>query len=95
MTAMAWTVPARVDWRWESFEEACFLYHPLSGETHLLNELARKLLESLAERPATLETLIHQHGQLAGAAAQQVGPEIIRAWLAELDRLGLIFPLAP
>lgn len=73
---------APAGWRssaWRSFPRACwedetFMYHPATGETHVLNRSAARVLEALAAGPLSTAELAGQldldPGDSIGAALQ-------------------------
>ncbi len=76
---------------WEHFEEAVFLFNPLSNETHVLNALTVEILQFLATRPASLADIL-QHFRVETAPTTDDLAVIYPQLLKELDRLGLITP---
>ncbi|MBF0628810.1 MAG: HPr-rel-A system PqqD family peptide chaperone [Magnetococcales bacterium] len=94
MNKTAWMVPAWPAMLWERFEDSFFLFNPLSGETHVLNEQARLILEQLGTRPATLEEILARQASVSSAGTDREDPaRPFRDLLSELDRLGLIAPV--
>ena len=85
-----WSVPRDGGFLWERFGEVCLLFNPLSGSTHLLNELVIDILEVLQHGPLNLAGVIAALDLSADAAA--VRPRV-RQVLAEMDRLGLVRPV--
>lgn len=67
---------------WDS-EDEWVVFHEVSGDVHLLNEAAVRLLDRLTASPGSTEELVRQ----VGATKDQVEPA-----LALLDRLGLLHP---
>ena len=91
-TGPLWSVPSDCRFLWERFGEVCLLFNPLSGTTHLLNELVIDILEEFQKDPVTLDRLIVQLG--LEKEREAVRPRIQQV-LAEMDYLGLIRPLDP
>jgi PqqD family protein of HPr-rel-A system len=85
-----WRSPALKGCRWASWETGeYFLFNPISGKTHLLNELGRTLLQAMADRPCDSVELA---GLITEADAEPVASDIalIEDQLRQLHLLGLI-----
>lgn len=90
--AQRWLVPASADLRWRCWHEHTLVYHPPSGDTHLLNPLAAEVLRSLSRRAATAAELADH---VAAAFDLQVDGQLLRQMeqcLAQFAELGLINP---
>ncbi len=80
---------------WREWDGEFVVFHPPSGDTHLLNAFAAEVLLSLAERPAGLPELM---ARLARDAGLEAGPEQegqVAKLLARLQELGLVEPVTP
>jgi PqqD family protein of HPr-rel-A system len=85
-----WWVPRDQDLRWRRWDGQHIVYHRQSGDTHLLNELAARILRRLEEGPA-------EPGELASHAAAVLGIEAdgpllrqIPELLSRFEELGLV-----
>ncbi|MBF0125966.1 MAG: HPr-rel-A system PqqD family peptide chaperone [Magnetococcales bacterium] len=88
----SWSVPRNLPLTWEPFEEAFFVFNPLSNETHVLNALAVEILDLLRQGPATLPELLALLGvEMNGAPDDATLP--YRTLLQALDQYGLIVPV--
>ena len=77
---------------WRRWGEAHFVFHPASGQTHFLNEIAAAILHALELGPVTaadLQSLVTTRFeiQIEDFATLQ---ESIAETLGSLDRLGLV-----
>lgn len=70
----------------EEFEGEYIAFNPLSGETHVLNEYARAILEHIARAPLTVDELGVRLGDF-----QQIesDPKILFDHLAQLEEWGI------
>jgi PqqD family protein of HPr-rel-A system len=85
-----WAISADAKWLWEQFDEAFFLFNPLSNETHILNSLTVDTLKILKKQSMTLSELFLHLGM------EPLEKDVILPYqrlLHELDRLGLIAPV--
>ncbi|MDA5193619.1 HPr-rel-A system PqqD family peptide chaperone [Govanella unica] len=76
---------------WREFGSFSVLYDPRSGETHLLDPLAREILDLFIEQPRTETEVVAQLAELLGSEGGDIASRVAEA-IAEFDRLGLIFP---
>ncbi len=75
--------------QWEE-EALCVVYHPLSGDTHLLDALPAELLRLLTEKACTAPELLADLSDVfADVNAQQAADSLERS-LATLREMGLI-----
>jgi PqqD family protein of HPr-rel-A system len=70
----------------ENFEGEYIAYNPSSGETHVLNEYARRILELIADTPLTLENLMML---LKDRHQLDPDPEILSIHLGLLEDWGI------
>lgn len=87
-----WCAPYGQQFSWEPFDDAWFLFNPLSGTTHVLNALAFDIITTLTHSPATIGELL---SLLDLAEENSPNPPGFDKLLRELDHLGLIAPAAP
>jgi len=73
--------------RIQRFDDEALVFNPLTWETHLLNDVAARVLDAVAELPRTEGHLV---AELCGAdAAESLREQIVR-FLRELEALALI-----
>ena len=95
LNTVRWQTLNYADLLREEWEDEWFLFHPASGNTHVLNRLAIDILDRINMKSATLaeleQALIDHYGQndSAGFRASLV------QHLRDLDDLGLITPVHP
>ncbi|MBF0371534.1 MAG: HPr-rel-A system PqqD family peptide chaperone [Magnetococcales bacterium] len=91
-TQPLWAAPLYHHFLWGRLDQDHLLMNPLSGKTHLLNELAAEILTELGRGPATVKGLIER----LDLAEEEVEawPQFLRV-LDELDRFGLVTPMDP
>ncbi|SRR5258706_8699387 len=90
-----WTAPRSYELLWEYWDGEHILYTPLSGETHLLNDMAARAVGLLGEQPLAARELAEQLGNAFDVVVDSEFMEIVESTLAQLDQLGLIVPLEP
>jgi PqqD family protein of HPr-rel-A system len=66
-----------------TWEDETFVFNPASGDTHLLNEVALAILQSLSQQPTTLDTLATQF-------LEQETPESRQVLIDQLQQLELV-----
>ena len=69
-----------------TWDEETFVFNPASGDTHLLNEVALAILQSLSLRPATFEALVEEFLEQDTVESRQ----ILIEQLQQLELTGLI-----
>lgn len=77
---------------WRCWDGQTLVFHPASGDTHLVEPLAAAVLQSLQEAPRDAEDLF----RLAAAQAAcdpRAAAEPCAALLVELEALGLVEPV--
>src|SRR5262245_14509476 len=75
---------------WRHWDGEFLVYHPASGNTHLLQPLAAAAVRGLEAGPADAAELARR---VAGRLGSAPGPDLVptlATLLAELDELGLI-----
>ena len=70
---------------YETWDTEAFVFNPASGHTHVLNEQAFALLQSLASNPSTDDDL----AQAFGADTQELRSALLQQ-LQQLELVGLI-----
>jgi PqqD family protein of HPr-rel-A system len=90
---IVWRVASRTPLRWRGWDGEWVVYHPDSGDTHLLDPLAAEALRSLEASPAGAAALVER---LAGSAdatgVEELGAAVERM-LRVFDEVGLIEPV--
>ena len=88
-TPIKWHVPHHAGLRWRFWGDEVIVFHPPSGDTHILHPLAADLLQYLSRQAADLQ-------QIAAYLASEDDPgpslELLSKLLADFDQLGLIEP---
>lgn len=75
---------------WHAWGEGKFsVFHPDTGETHLLNAFPAEILTHLRDEGMARNTLLKRIADLAGIPAAQLGPQF-DATLNELQSLELV-----
>lgn len=73
-----------------SWGEEVFVFNPLTGHTHILNQLAWELLTDCGEKPRTLECLLGSMGESSGDMTSEECEISLRDHLEQLLQLDLI-----
>lgn len=89
--SVCWAASGASGFLWREFGSVSVLFDPRSGETHLLDPLAREILDLLIEQPRTEAEAAEALQDLIGERDEDMRPRVDEA-IAEFDRLGLIFP---
>lgn len=76
--------------RWKRWGEACFAYHPASGQTHFLNELAAWILAYLADSTASSVEVAAAIATAHDGARTSELDVAVEATLKTLAGLGLV-----
>ena len=88
-----WTVPSESRLHWQCWEDEYVVFNSGSGDTHLLDPVAAKALQSLEQKPANLSEL----GRRVAAALEIKLDDNLSAYLERLlsdfHRLGLVEPM--
>jgi len=82
-----WVAPNFKDLLHETWEAETFLFNPLSGHTHVLNQEAMALLETLSQEPSSTRALIER---FAAGNEHPQAPQALVQQLMQLELLGLI-----
>jgi PqqD family protein of HPr-rel-A system len=89
-----WRVLPSFELHWRddpSWGDSAVVFHPGSGDTHLLNPLAAEALHALSESPLDAGELTqHLALRMEGASSELAAQ--LRQLLQEFDDLGLIEP---
>jgi len=90
---IVWRVASRTPLRWRGWNGDWVVYHPGSGDTHLLDPLAADALRLLEASPAGVAALIERlAGSAAAPAAEKLGAAV-ESMLRVFDEVGLIEPV--
>lgn len=88
-----WQAPDLDQFHWASWGEGeSFLYNPASGQTHLLNDLGRALLDSLADDAQTAQSLADGLYHPECGLSPGSFTDIVQQHLAQLALLQLVQP---
>ena len=90
---MLWRVAARTPLRWRGWGGEWVVFHPDSGDTHLLDPLAADALRSLEASPASAAALAERLSRSAASPAEEMLPEAVERMLRAFDEVGLIEPV--
>jgi PqqD family protein of HPr-rel-A system len=85
-----WTRQADDRLTWRNWGEAFFVFHPASGQTHFLNEIAAFAVRRLADGPLSTAQIC---AATCDAYEIEDGPDLrdaIAETLVSLDMLGLV-----
>ncbi len=89
--ATTWCVPPDADLRWKLWGEEAVVFHPASGDTHVLHLIAAETLFVLCERRCATAAELSEH--LAAALEVENDDTVLRhveQCLAQFRELGLI-----
>lgn len=89
---MIWTLAPNADLRWRYWQGEDVVYHPPSGDMHILNPLAAEALRHLENSPATAADL---RDHLAAILELQPDATLLRQMeqcIAQFAELGMIEP---
>jgi len=90
----AWQVPVEAKLPLRYWDGDYVVYNPLTGNTHVLDIVAGKVLEIIMAGPATSAELCQHIAAFLDVPNDLRTAENVDAILAVLDRLGLIEPVA-
>ena len=85
----AWRLRRDADLHWRQWGDQHVVFHPASGDTHLLNDVTAELLRRLDEGPADLDALLQVASRDSAPVADDLSARIERL-LEWFDDLGLI-----
>lgn len=78
---------------WLGWDGFYMVFSPASGEMHLLDPLAREIVDVIAEKPRSARDLLLEMEKILDV---ELSPELsdkIMGSLAELDKIGLVEPV--
>jgi PqqD family protein of HPr-rel-A system len=88
-----WRVASRAPLRWRGFDSEWVVFHPDSGDTHLLDPLAAATLRVLEAAPSSAALLVERLPRVADLPV----PDDLAGTVAEIlrvfDEVGLIEPV--
>lgn len=87
-----WRVAGTEGFIWREFDAISVIFDPRSGETHLLDPMAREVLDLLVEAPRTREELSDMLVSVLGGVRGDYDERVMQA-IVEFDRLGLVQPV--
>ncbi len=90
---VVWRVASRTPLRWRGWDGEWVVYHPDSGDTHLLDPLAAEALRSLEASPAGAAALVERLAGGTDATAAEELPAAVERLLRAFDEVGLIEPV--
>lgn len=90
---VTWSAAGASGFLWREFGSVSVLFDPRSGETHMLDSLAREILDLFIEQPRAASDVARALEDLIGGPGDEISLRVDQA-IAEFDRLGLIFPAA-
>ena len=87
---MSWSIPENANIAIETWDESAIIYSSLSGETHLVNELACEVLKIFLAAPETFTTLITKLNMIFEVEDQADLELQIQKLIINFENLGLI-----
>lgn len=87
---MRWRLIAPDDTAVLRFDDEALVFNPASWETHLLNEAAAFVVESLHGRAQSVEELVAAAAQASDAPLPEAFAEQVTELLGQLASLGLV-----
>ncbi len=89
-----WCIPAEADLHWKVWGEEAVVFHPASGDTHILHLIAAETLFVLTERGcATVDELAHHLAAALEVESDDTVRRHVEQCLAQFHELGLIEPV--
>ena len=88
-----WRVSSRAPLKWREWDGEWVVFHPDSGDTHLLDPFAARVLKRLEDAPATADMLVQRLAESPAAAPANELPRMVEQLLRVLDDAGLIEPV--
>jgi PqqD family protein of HPr-rel-A system len=88
-----WAVPNTDQLVWLGWDGFYMVFHPASGEMHLLDGLAREIVDVIAGKPCTEAELLLQMAEIFDSGLSPELSKKIMGSLAELDKIGLLEPV--
>jgi PqqD family protein of HPr-rel-A system len=77
---------------WKRWDDEPIAYNVESGNTHLLNPLAAKILRQLQQHPSTLSRVSHHVAAEVEVDSDEELIEHVERLISNLDELGLVKP---
>ena len=90
-----WRVPNGIVLRRRIWDDEAVVYHPLSGETHLLNVTAIVVLDLIEADPRSVPGLVDaliEGDDVEDAGARETMTDQVAELVSHLDALGLVEP---
>lgn len=87
-----WRVPDGVVLRRRIWDDEGVVYHPLSGETHLLNVTAIVVLDLIEADPRSVPGLVDALIKRNDPGEREIMAEQVAELVSHLDALGLVEP---
>jgi PqqD family protein of HPr-rel-A system len=87
-----WRVQGTAGLCWRAWDDEYVVYHPASGDTHLLNAFTAEVLRALEECPASTSELAQFCAPACDAEDEPALRQQISNLLARFHELGLIEP---
>ncbi len=88
-----WRVSSRATLKWREWDGEWIVFHPDSGDTHLLDPFAARVLERLEAAPADAATLVQRLAESPAAPPAGDLPSMVEQLLRVFDDAGLIEPV--
>jgi PqqD family protein of HPr-rel-A system len=96
ITTTKWRVSPDADLRWRFWGDEAIVFHPPSGDTHVLHPIAAEVLQYLCDRCADLNQIASFLASQAPAGgrpdAADPSLQVLTKLLTDFDQLGLIEP---
>jgi len=92
---MTWQVIAPGSLHMRAWDNEVVVYDATSGNTHLLDTTAARILATIANAPADAATLAQALTELSHGTPGEQAHERVDAILAELAGISLITPVTP
>lgn len=89
----AWKVTGAAKLHWRCWDGDYVVFNPLSGDTHLLEAVAGRVLMDILASPATTDELILRTADFLDVETGDGLSEYVKDVLSKLDELGLIEPV--
>ncbi len=89
----SWVCPHAPSFVWKSWDDYEVVFNPVSSTTHILNAVAREIVDIVADGPCTGTEIIDKLGKILNQTINLSLQEDILSSLKELDSIGLIMPM--
>lgn len=90
--ASRWRISSGQPLRWRHWDDQWLVYHPASGDTHVLDEASAQAVRRLEASPLDADALAAAVAEAMGVEASDEVRGYIAKLLPQLDVLGLIEP---